>query len=346
MSVNAEMQTALDLIGRSYHRVIPPERRSEFFWQREKQHVLTLLAKEPKLAATDPDSFARAIANAAAMGLSLNPAMGHCYLIPRKARKRGQGESWADYNANVPSLVYAVPSYMGLADLAVRSERVIQIVAEVVFEADTFRYHGPMKMPTHEVSHRSADRTYEKAAGVYACARLPQRRGSPPEGLFQATYIDRETVLRIRALSEAPDSLMWSEQGMWTEGWKKAAVRRLWKLLPKSPALVEAFAAMDLAEGPVEPEREVKVEQAVVLVSDADVAELVGQMTSAGLNEKQVHEWSDRLALRFQVASLAELEKGSLAQARKVLAEALAELAERRRKAKEGGKPAQDAAKG
>jgi len=327
MAETVTAQQAVDLIGRSYHRVIPERMRSEVFWQREKQHVLTLLARDPKLAGADPDSLARAVANAGAMGLSLNPVLGHCYLIPRRQRARKEGEKWADYEAQVPFVVSATPSYMGMVDLAVKSERIVQVVAEVVFDADTFRYHGPMQAPTHEAVHRSVDRTYEKAVGVYACARLRERRTLAPDGAYQSVYIDRDMVLRIRALSERPDSLMWSESGMWTEGWKKAAVRRLWKLIPKSQAMIEAMRVLDEAEGRVDEVVEPPPEKAVVLVSDADAEALVQQLRDGGVPEDKLAHWTDRVALRFQVTTLAELPKDELPKARKLIAEALASRA-------------------
>ena len=329
-----DTKTALELIGRSYHRVIPDRLRSEVFWQREKAHLVTIMERSPDVAAADPDSLARAVANAGAIGLSLDPVLGLIYLIPRRERKKKDGESWADYNRTVGWQVTATPSYKGLAELAVASERVVQIAAEIVFESDTFRYHGPMHAPTHEAVHRPADRVYDKAVGVYACARLRERAGYNSTGVFQSAYLDREEVQRIRMMSDRPDSLMWHPDKVWTEGWKKAAVRRLFKLVPKSQRMVEAMRMMNEAEGH-EPDPVVeKPAQAVVLISDEDVAALRQQLVGGGVPEAKLPEWIDRLAMRFQVARLDDLPRDELPKAKKLIGEALAAAKARKEAAK------------
>lgn len=336
MAQTIDAQNVVELIGRGFHRLVPEKYKSEFFWQREKQHLLTLIQRDPKLAECDPDSLARAVSNAGAMGLSLNPVLGHCYLITRRERKRKDGESWADYERDVGSLAYAVPSYMGMADLAVKSERIMQVVAEVVFDADQFRYHGPLHAPTHEAVHRAADREYAKAVGVYAVARLRERATFAPDGVFQCVYLDRVMIERIRAMSETPNSRMWDPAQVWTEGWKKAAVRRLWKLLPKSPAMLEAMRAADEAEGFVETEDPPPpAEKVIALVSDADVAELRQMLVQGGVKEGEpMNRWVERIALRFEVATLAELPKDELPKVRKLITEAMVEAKRRQEAAK------------
>lgn len=324
----------VDAVGKGYHRLVPEKFRSEFFWQREKQHVLALIQRSPELLEADPDSLARAVSNAGAMGLSLNPVLGHCYIITRKERKKKDGESWDDYKRNVGTVAYCCPSYMGMADLAVKSERIIQVTAEIVFDADTFRYFGPMDSPTHEAVHRAVDRTYDKAVGVYAVARLREKpRYAGQNGVFQTVYLDRTMIERIRALSETPNSLMWDPARLWTEGWKKAAVRRLWKMLPKSPAMITAMEVADEADGVIAIDEtasdNVKAEKAVVLVSDDDVTALLDQIKAGGIPEADLNRWAERIALRFQIGKLEELAKDELPKARQLIATALEERANR-----------------
>jgi phage RecT family recombinase len=321
----------VDTVGKGYHRLVPEKFRSEFFWQREKQHLLALIQRAPELLECDPDSLARAVSNAGAMGLSLNPVLGHCYIIKRNERKKAANESWDQYKATVGSIAYCCPSYMGMADLAVKSERIMQVTAEVVFDADTFRYFGPMDAPTHEAVHRSVDRTYDKAVGVYAVARLREKPRYATQGVFQTVYLDRSMIERIRALSETPNSIMWDPEKLWTEGWKKAAVRRLWKLLPKTPAMIAAMEVSDEIDGPVVIDElapdGMKAEKAVVIVNDEDVRGLIQMLTDGGIKEEELNRWRERLSLRFAIGRLDELPKDELPKARELIKTALAERA-------------------
>jgi hypothetical protein len=84
-------------------------------------------------------------------------------------------------------------------------------------------------------------RTEKLAEGVYAAMRMQS-------GDERSEYVDAPTVQKIRALSKVPNSLMYTT--VWTEGWKKIAVRRLAKLaMVAEPRMVAAEAGMLRAEG-------------------------------------------------------------------------------------------------
>ena len=76
------------------------------------------------LASCDRTSLIKSIFAAAALGLSLDPSLGHAYLVPRRVN----GKMCAQLQ----------PGYRGLIELAMRSGRISQVHAEVVDTGDVF----------------------------------------------------------------------------------------------------------------------------------------------------------------------------------------------------------------
>src|SRR3546814_4153463 len=91
--------------------------------------------------------------NVASTGLTLNPAHGHAYLVPRDG-----------------AIVLDI-SYKGLIKIATDTGSVLWARAECVYGKDTFRYHGPAAMPEHE-----ADPFSERGeiVGAYCIAKTPR----------------------------------------------------------------------------------------------------------------------------------------------------------------------------
>lgn len=275
--------------------------------------MLGLIGQNKGLRQATPETIGQAMLQAAAMGLSLNPSLGYCYLIPRRARKRRQGETEEQY-AQVPTIAYATPSYRGLSDVCQRSGKVAWIRAEAVFSADRFVYRGPAEKPEHVPSLKPSERMEKHATGVYALARLEN-------GDFLCEYLDRDTVQRIRKMSEFSGSTMWHPDKLWTEGWKKAAIRRLTKTLPKSPAIDVAIEQLNTFEGAaVEEDGEPEI-----CIADEDVMALHALLTDKGL-EEQADRWLDRLARRFGVNAIKDLPASRLEPARQALVDALGRL--------------------
>ena len=100
-------------IANPYARIL---KGTDLKWSAEKQFFAAVI-RQPKVRDATPESIHDAGLQCAAMGLSWNPQRKHVYMIPRKARKRRQGESDTEYN-KVPLIAYASPSYMGLMWLA------------------------------------------------------------------------------------------------------------------------------------------------------------------------------------------------------------------------------------
>ncbi len=235
------LKTWEDAVGRAarqFNRTCPVD---DLTWAREREHVNTVIARSKGLKECLPDTIRQAILQAASMGLSFNPILSHCYMIPRRSRRKRDDESWDEYNKKTLAIAYASPSYRGLSKICIDSGAVLQIRAEVVFEADKFKYRGPIEKPVHEPVLTATHRTQHQCKGAYAiCEYL--------NGSYSTEYVDRATLDAIRSMSDNPGSPMYTS--LWTEGFKKIAIRRLCKTVAiNSIRLTTATGVMNEHEG-------------------------------------------------------------------------------------------------
>lgn len=285
-----KVEPVINKLGKTY-----ANKRSDkdLKWQAEKQFALTVINRSSQLRQSTPESLQNAILSCATMGLSLNPIKQHVYLIPRKARRRRQGESKEEY-AKIPYLAYASPSYRGLSHLAVKSGSVLWIRSDIVFVGDIFEYYGSFQAPKYQmVSH---NRTEKNAIGVFAIAKLRSC------GDIMCEYIDAQTIQKIRQMSELPNSVMWTS--LWTEGWKKSAIRRLYKTLPELPeAFNYAMSQLDENEGYSKEVIEgTVVEETITEKNQEKIKTLLVEYKI-----KDVDAYLKRLAERYAVESFEEI---------------------------------------
>ena len=107
----------------------------------------------PKLGQCDPLTLLGSMMTCASLGLEPNTVLGHAYLIPFENREKTQTE------------VQLVLGYKGMIDLARRSGHVVNIHADVVYQADEFSFEygsnqhlkhipaGERSVPTHAYCH-------------------------------------------------------------------------------------------------------------------------------------------------------------------------------------------------
>lgn len=249
--------------------------------QRECQFAHSIVAANKDLRAVDPVSIEEAIIQAGSMHLSLNPALAHAYLVPRGGR------------------AYLHPGYRGLVHLAIAGGAATMMAAELVYQADTFEYYGPVEKPRHVQTMKAEERSFDLVIGAYAVARLP-------DGTWLCAYTDRATINTTRELA-AGRSLMWSSFP--SEGAKKVALRRLVKHLHASPQMLQAMTQLDSVEGvdftQANPQIEATeaaeaADTAEALVNGEQLAQLQSLAARAGVDEA-------RIAGVYQVKSLAAL---------------------------------------
>lgn len=296
-------EQAMVNVSRRYSRIKAADTLS---FAQEKLHALALIKRNKNLRLATRDSIEDAVLQAGSMGLSLNPTRGHCYLITRRMRKRRQNESQAEYD-KVPTFAYAYPSYRGLIHIPVMSGAIRFARAEVIFKSDKFVYRGPHHDVEYQLLTDHQNQTEANADGVFAVARTIH-------GDYLTEYVPRETILKIRQMSEMPGGIMWNPSRLWTEGWKKAALRRLYKTLPDAPVTLDiANDAMDHYDG-VDPANMNKQEatgqqapDAVVIINDDQFMQLHAKITDSGRTGPVADKWLTRLANTYGLQNIKDL---------------------------------------
>jgi len=192
------------------------------------QVVMTAVASNPKLLECTPASLLGSILTAAQLGLELDPILGHAYLVPYWNPKKKCSE--AQFQAG----------YKGLVELALRSEKVLSIASQVIYEGDywNYEYTTDGDVFTHRPALSSKDRG-EKVVGAWARAKLAN-------GVSQFDVMSTEDIEEIRNRSKSGQSPAW--RNSWNEMAKKTVVKRLAKLIPQAADLHRYSAQEDAVD--------------------------------------------------------------------------------------------------
>lgn len=162
-------------------------------------------------AAENPDSLINAVHNVASVGLSLNPALKHGYLVPR------DGKVCLDFG------------YKGLAHLAIDAGSVMYVQAELVYQKDKFVLRGRGQEPIHERNPFDIERG--PIVGAYCIAELEG-------GKF---LVETMTVVEMHAIRDRTQAYKAFKSGKakscpWVtdegEMFKKTVIRRASKAWP------------------------------------------------------------------------------------------------------------------
>ena len=193
-------------------------------FNREAGFAIQVLCNNPFLLKCDPDSIKHAVANVAMTGISLNPALKYAYLVPRKS-KEGM------------KCILDI-SYIGMIKILTDAGAVKNVDAGVIYSNDKFDYR---KGSDPYFKHTPALANRGEMIGAYAIAFLR-------DGGFQFEVLGRDEIEKIRATSESwknEDGRKYSPWETWEgEMWKKSALKRLFKLLPKTQFSEQLIAAI------------------------------------------------------------------------------------------------------
>lgn len=176
-----------------------------------------------KCANANPRSVQLAMINVASTGLTLNPAMGYAYLVPRDG-----------------GIVLDI-SFKGLIKIATDTGAIMWARAECVHESDQFTYHGPAAMP--EIK---ADPFRERGEiiGAYCIAKTP-------EGDILTEVMDLDALHKVRSASTAFTKGSAGKQGPWgdyfSEMCRKAVIKRARKTWPYTDRNDRMATAVELA---------------------------------------------------------------------------------------------------
>ena len=185
--------------------------------------LLTANSFAASIAVQNPVSVQNALRNASAIGISLNPANKHAYLVPRKVQ-------------NGMAICLDI-SYMGLMHLAQSTGSIEWGQAKLVYEADTYVNQGIDKAPKHEYP---AFGQRGKIVGAYCTVKTST-------GAYLTEEMSIDQLYAVRARSEAYSGGKQGKppSGPWVtdeeEMCRKTVVKRASKYWPKVDRLNQAI---------------------------------------------------------------------------------------------------------
>lgn len=150
-------------------------------WETELRFAIQHLEKNDflnQVAWNNKGSLKNAIVNVAAIGISLNPASKHAYLVPRKG------------------VVCLDISYMGLLHLACSTGSIVWGQAKLVRANDHYMNQGVDKAPEHKYNAFGNEDSRGPVIGVYCTVKTAQ-------GDYLTEEMSIDDVLKIRDRSEA-----------------------------------------------------------------------------------------------------------------------------------------------
>ncbi|HEP8970401.1 TPA: recombinase RecT [Pseudomonas aeruginosa] len=202
-------------------------------FETEKVYAITAMVNNEylaKAALNNPVSVDIAMAQVAATGLTLDPAMQLAYLVPRDGK------------------VIAEISYRGLIDIAIRSKAVSLVTVKPVYSNDLFRFKGDTTQPLHEYDPFLDVEQRGEFRGAYSCAYLANN-------MLLVTPVRAQDIYAARELSSAwKNAKPGKSKGPWESHFEAMALKTCVKISRKywplsSPVLEQAIAYLNDAGG-------------------------------------------------------------------------------------------------
>ena len=220
----------VEYIGNQESFFLPVLSTTDIKWEQEKQFAIQCFQNNDYLlsvAKQNNASLQNALINISSIGISLNPASKHAYLIPRKGK------------------VCLDISYMGMLHLAMSTGSVEFGQSKIVYSKDEYINNGVDKKPTHNYQ-AFGDRGVP--VGVYCTVRTST-------GAYLTDELSKEDIYRARESSEAYKGYLknknkkcpWVTDEM--EMWRKTAVKRASKYWPKVDRLNSAIHLLNTDNG-------------------------------------------------------------------------------------------------
>ena len=224
-------------------------------WEKEKQFAIQALQSNDylaRIAGQKPVTLQNALINIASIGISLNPALKHAYLVPRKGG------------------VCLDVGYMGLLHLAQSSGVILWGQSKLVYSNDTYENNGLSKEPTHK-TNPFGDRG--NVVGVYCTVKT-----------VDGDYLtDEMSIADVYAIRDRSDGFKSGKSSPWKtdegEMIRKTVVKRAYKYWPKCERLGSAIQMLNengeglLSEKDITPLVENPIDELKGLLIDKDPAQ-------------------------------------------------------------------------
>ena len=215
IALDRELERRRDVLEASAASLIDP--------QRLKGVVLASFTRNPALWEADPITVARAVVEAAQLGLEPTGAIGGAHLVPFRNKRTGRKEA------------QLIIDYRGYLQLARRSGEVSKVWARIVRERDEFAVEAGTE---DRLTHRPYLGAEDPGNITHVYAVIRYRDGSQ-----QFDWDTRAWVETIRKRSRAADDGPWVTD--YAEMAKKSILRRLMKT---APLTIEARRAIEYEE--------------------------------------------------------------------------------------------------
>lgn len=220
------------------------------------------------------ESLRNAIINVAAIGISLNPANKHAYLVPREGK------------------VCLDVSYMGLLHLAMSTGSIKWGQCKLVHDGDTYESNGLDHAPTHKYNPFS---NRGNVIGGYCTVKTA-------DGDYLTEEMSLDDIKQVQNASKAKNG-PW--QKYWNEMARKTIVKRASKYWPKVERLDQAIHNLntDVGEGMQEQSEQPKD---ITPVTEVQLNTIVDYLADKGKTEADMCKYAPRL-VGCNISSLEEL---------------------------------------
>lgn len=290
-------------LGRGVATKFNAQRVVNLEWQAEKRYVMAILADPDKdflreMAAKNPDSVVNAVLDAARLGLSLSPVLKHAYLIP--------------YGGKSPRVVLQ-PSYLGMEQAVLRSEKITLIQTGLVYENDSWEEWTTADGAKFE--HRPARKDRGALERAYCLAKFANGE----------THVEVMSAEEIQACKDAAKrknngKLSPAWEFFETEMQKKCVVRRAAKHWPSDQHVSNLMAHLDKVD-PMEFRNDKTIEgEAVEVLNDEDIKGLEASIPR--VPEPARPMWLLRVAQSLQFKGIDEVPREKLDEVKEKLAAA------------------------
>ena len=199
--------------------------------------ALQIFERNDRLKQCTEDSVRGAILDVAAVGLSLNPALKHAYLIPRS---RNIEKNRSKKPVYITECCLDI-SYLGMKHAAEQSGAVVTAWANVVWSNDEYEHEeGSEPRLYHKPTKLGEDRG--KRVAAYAIAELHN-------GRKHITVLRSERIEEIRQCSENADGSYSPWVKHTDEMWRKTAMKNGAKYWPHVKQFAEVISVANKTEG-------------------------------------------------------------------------------------------------
>lgn len=234
VALPSEQPTLAQQIARMEHQFAMAAPRG-FEAQQIVRDALTALRQTPKLAECEPASVLGGLMTMAQLGLRIG-VLGHGWLLPFWDSRY----EWVDATGRKRKGAFRaqlIVGYLGMVELAYRSDRIAKITARVVHEND----HFVVEYGANErLVHRPARSDRGAPVAYYATVRL---KGADDVMFYDMSH-DEMTIYRDRYAMAKKDGKV---VGPWASEFdamaKKTCLRQLAKYMPKGTDLARALVA-------------------------------------------------------------------------------------------------------